>query len=50
MAIIIYVRKYRTVKIEIKEIKGEALPKSEFEMPSIGMEQHISYSGIGESY
>ena len=50
VAIIIYVRKYRTVKIEIKEIKGEALPKSEFEMPSIGMTQHISYSGIGESY
>ena len=50
VAIIVYIRKYRTVKVEIKEIKGEALPKSEFEMPSIGMTQGIRYSGIGESY
>jgi hypothetical protein len=50
IAIIVYIKKYRTVKVEIKEIKGEALPKSEFEMPSIGMTQGIRYSGIGESY
>ena len=50
VAIIVYIKKYRTVKVEIKEIKGEALPKSEFEMPSIGMTQGIRYSGIGESY
>ena len=48
--LIIYIRRYRNVKIEIKEIKGEALPKSELEMPSVGMSQQIKYSGIGETY
>ena len=50
IAIIIYFKKYRTVKVELKEIKGDALPKNEFELPSVGMTQHIKYSGIGESY
>ena len=50
IVLIIYLKKYKTVKVELKEIKGDALPKSEFELPSVGMSQHIKYSGIGESY
>jgi len=43
-------RKYRSITNEIKEIKGDALPKNEFEVPSVGMTQSIKYSNIGESY
>ena len=50
IAIIIYCKKYRKVKVQLKEIKGEALPKNELELPSVGMTQNIRYSGLGESY
>ena len=50
IAIIIYFKKYKKVNVELKEIKGDALPKSELELPSVGMTQNIKYSGIGESY
>ena len=48
--LIFYLRKYRSITNEIKEIKGDALPKNEFEVPSVGMTQSIKYSNIGESY
>ena len=48
--LIFYMRKYKTIKVELKEIKGDALPKNEFEVPSVGMTQHIRYSNLGESY
>ena len=48
--LIFYMRKYKRIKVELKEIKGDALPKNEFEVPSDGMTQHIRYSNLGESY
>ena len=48
--LIYYIKKYRSVKIELKEIKGDALPKNEFEVPSVGMTQNIRYSNLGETY
>ena len=50
IALIIFFRKYRTVKVELKEIKGDALPKNEFEVPGVGMSENIRYSNLGESY
>jgi len=50
IALIIFFTKYRTVKVEIKEIKGDALPKNEFEVPGVGMSENIRYSNLGESY
>ena len=49
-ALIIIILKYKNIKNEIMEIKGDALPKNEFEIYRNGSSEHISYSGIGQSY
>ena len=50
LLIILY--KYKNIKKEIMEIKGDALPKNESELYQYqhGNSEHIRYSGIGESY
>ena len=49
-ALIIIILKYKNIKNEIMEIKGDALPKNEFEIYRNGSSEHIRYSGIGQSY
>ena len=47
--LIIIIRKYCGVKQELKEIKGDTLPKTEAEI-STGSEDRVHYSGLGSSY
>ena len=47
--LVIIIRKYCTVKEELKEIKGDTLPKTEAEMPS-GRSEDVHYSGLGSSF
>ena len=49
-ALLIIIYKYKNIKHEITEIKGDALPKNEFEIYRNGSTEHIKYSGIGASY
>jgi hypothetical protein len=49
--LVIFVRKYCVAKQELKEIKGETLPKMESEVSGSGStEDRIQYSGLGSSY
>lgn len=49
--LVIVIRKYCAAKTELKEIKGETLPKTEIEMGiSNRNTENIKYSGLGESY
>ena len=47
--LIIIIRKYCGVKQELKEIKGDTLPKTEAEI-SGSTEDRVHYSGLGSSY
>ena len=50
IALIIFVKQYNSMKSEIMEIKGDALPKNEFEVHRYGNFDHIRYSGIEQDY
>ena len=50
ITLVVLYMKYKNIKNEIIEIKGDALPKNEFEVYRNGSLDHIRYSGIGESY
>ena len=50
IALIIFVKQYNSMKSEIMEIKGDALPKNEFEVHRYGNSDHIRYSGIEQDY
>ena len=47
--LIIICRKYCNVKQELKEIKGDTLPKTESEISSSTNEK-VYYSGLGSNY
>ena len=50
ITLIIIIIRYKNIKDEIVEIKGDALPKNEFEIYRSGSSEHVRYSGIGETY
>jgi hypothetical protein len=50
VALVILVRKYCLAKQELKEIKGETLPKMESELSGGISEDKIYYSGLGSNY
>ena len=50
VVLLIVIYKYKLIKKEITEIKGDALPKYESELYQHGSTDQIRYSGIGESY
>ena len=50
IVLIIVIRKYCGVKQELKEIKGDTLPKTEAEVASGSTEDRIHYSGLGSSF
>ncbi len=47
--LVIFIRKYCVAKKELKEIKGDTLPKMESEVSGT-TEDRVQYSGLGSSY
>ena len=50
IVLIIVIRKYCSAKQELKEIKGDTLPKTEAEVASGTTEDRIQYSGLGSNF
>ena len=48
--LVIVIRKYCGAKQELKEIKGDTLPKTEVEVSSGSNEDRVQYSGLGSSF
>ena len=48
--LVIVIRKYCGAKQELKEIKGDTLPKTEVEVSSGSTEDKVQYSGLGSSF
>ena len=48
--LIVVIRKYCNVKQELKEIKGDTLPKTEAELSSGSTEDRVQYSGLGSAF